>query len=160
MCSVTCWSSLYHATDSQAMSLNYVFWLQFLQIDYVSLWNLVYQSPSWQYFEVYGLSALESNDGFIYWILPNGWVRFCYRVLEYIIINLLSLGYGSLFCPWLFGFWGRASYNISSLHQTHPRCTQRKWYKWREILIEINLLYAFPIDLCANRRYAYWVIPH
>ena len=41
-----------------------------------------------------------------------------------------------------------------------PRYTRRKWYKWREILIEINLLYAFPIDLCANRRYAYWVIPH
>ena len=26
-----------HATDLQAMSLNYVFWLRFLQIDYVSL---------------------------------------------------------------------------------------------------------------------------
>jgi len=26
--------------------LNYVFWLRFLQIDYVSLWNLVYWSPS------------------------------------------------------------------------------------------------------------------
>ena len=62
--SVTRWSPLYHATDLQAMSLNYVFWLRFLQIDYVSLWNLAYRSPSWQYFEVYGLSALESNDRF------------------------------------------------------------------------------------------------
>ena len=100
-----------------------------------------------------GFCQIGHNDTstlIIYWILPNEWVRFCYRVLEYIIINLLSLGYGSLFRPWLFGFWGRASYNTSSLHQTRPRCTRRKWYKWREILIEINLLYAFPIDLCAK----------
>jgi len=54
----------HHATDLQAMSLNYVFWLRFLQIDYVSLWSLLCLSPSWQCFQVYGLPALESNDGF------------------------------------------------------------------------------------------------
>ena len=70
-----------------------------------------------------GFCQICHNDAstlIIYWILPNGWVHFCYRVLEYIIINLLSLGYGSSFRPWLFGFWGRASYNTSSLHQTRP----------------------------------------
>jgi len=47
-----------------ASTPNYIFWLRFWQIDVARLWNLVCLSPSWQYFQVYNLPALESNDGF------------------------------------------------------------------------------------------------